>query len=317
MSDNDQDRGEGKSPETQKVTPPDELEGKVTPPDELEGNYFFKTEFDIRNREILDNSDKIYRIIQIVFTFVPTFLAGVLALGKRDGERSWWFVPITSERSWWFVPITSLLVFAIIIPSVLLVTSSLRSTVRASQYLRLRYFSSGRLKGWEHYIQFFRANAQTTKYRFFANSLTWIFAGLSLLTIVVSLTSVGVNISQAKKDLAWLLIYILILLICVILSIVSIQNLKKSWSSKAFAKCYNDWLLIDKDIKKGITLEQIPAGEDEAIAKLIDVERQLLQRKIDHDKLPAPNGPCLGDSIRSITVVSRRGSSLPTTCPRH
>ena len=282
MSDNDQDRGEGKSPETQ----------KVTPPDELEGNYFFKTEFDIRNREILDNSDKIYRIIQIVFTFVPTFLAGVLALGKRDGERIWWFVPITS-----------LLVFAIIIPSVLLVTSSLKSTVRASQYLRLRYFSSGRLKGWEHYIQFFRANAQTTKYRFFANSLTWIFAGLSLLTIVVSLTSVGVNISQAKSDLARLLIYILILLICVILSIVSIQNLKKSWSSKAFAKCYNDWLSIDKDIKKGITLEQIPEGEDEAIKKIIKVERQLLRRKIEFDLR-------LKSSLNDVSGIPTKGKNL-------
>jgi hypothetical protein len=38
-------------------------------------------------------------------------------------------------------------------------------------------------------------------------------------------------------------------------------------------------------------MERIPDGEAEAIARIIDVERHLLQRKIDQDKLPSPGHP--------------------------
>lgn len=237
-----------------------------TAPGELEGDYVFKTEFDNLNKEILDNSNKIYQIIQISFTSVPVFLAGVLALGKGDGEGSWWFVSITS-----------LLVFAIIIPSVLLVTSSLNSTVRISQYLRMTYFS-GELKGWQYYIQFFRAKEQifrakeqTKKYRFFGESLTWIFAGLSLLTILVSLLSFLVYISNAKvvsgaSELSWfriliyvfsILIYVVALLSCVFLLMYSIIGLKRSWSTEAFNDYHDRWKSIDTDISIGITLDQV------------------------------------------------------------
>lgn len=38
-------------------------------------------------------------------------------------------------------------------------------------------------------------------------------------------------------------------------------------------------------------LEQIPAGEDEAIAQIIELERRLLQKKIDRENLPGPGRP--------------------------
>ena len=151
----------------------------VTAPDELEGDYVFKADFDILNKEILDNSNKIYQIIQIVFTSVPVFLAGVLALGKGDGEGSWWY------RQHHFTPSvrhhhpfrTSRNLFAELDGPHLSIPMQ-------------RYFPSlGELKGWEYYIRFFRNKPPTNKNRFFGNSLTWIFAGLSFLTILVSLAS--------------------------------------------------------------------------------------------------------------------------------
>ncbi len=42
------------------------------------------------------------------------------------------------------------------------------------------------------------------------------------------------------------------------------------------------------DIANEPGVEQIPAGEAEAIARIIEVERKLLQKKIDQDKLPSP-----------------------------
>jgi uncharacterized membrane protein len=53
-----------------------------TAPNELEGDYVFK-EFDILNKEILDNTNKIYQVIQIVFASVPVFLAAVLSRPQK------------------------------------------------------------------------------------------------------------------------------------------------------------------------------------------------------------------------------------------
>ena len=240
----DQDRGDGKRPAN---------------PDGIEYDYIFKkADFDNLNKEILDNSNKIYQIIQISFTSVPVFLAGVLALRKGDGERGWWFVSITS-----------LLVFAIIIPSVLLVTSSLKSTVRVSQYLLLRYPSSGKLKGWEYYIQFFRVTAPKNKYRFFGNSLTWIFAGLSSLTILVSLVSFLEYNSQLKDNSGAsehssfrILIYIIFLVLCMTFAFFSILGLRKSLLKETFYDYDDRWKSIDDAIKGGITLDDIRKGRD-------------------------------------------------------
>jgi len=231
----DQDQGDGEGP----------AEEIVTALDKLKGDYSFKTDYDNLNKEIIDNSNKIYQIIQIVFTSVPLFLAGVLALGKRDGEERWWFVSITS-----------LLVFAIIIPSVVLVTSSLKSTVRISQYLRLRYFPPGKLKGWEYYIQFFRVTAPKNKYRSFGKGLTWIFAGLSLLTILVSLLSFLVCYSQPEVSSGrkWFYFFAVVLAACV--SSFVIRSLNRCWLTEAFTKSHDRWKLIDETMKEGITLDE-------------------------------------------------------------
>ena len=116
-----------------------------------------------------------------------------------------------------------------------------------------------------------RAKEQTKKYRFFGESLTWIFAGLSLLTILVSLLSFLVYISNAKvvsgaSELSWfriliyvfsILIYVVALLSCVFLLMYSIIGLKRSWSTEAFNDYHDRWKSIDTDISIGITLDQV------------------------------------------------------------
>lgn len=134
-----------------------------------------KAEYDALNKEILENSTKIYLVLNFCITAAGAFL--VLGL-NLDPNR----VPFGRR----FLPFASLLPFSVILPSIILVESSFNSTVRIASFLRLEYESKGVIR-WQTVVQRYRSLPGRRRFMWGVGSVFYVLATICLASSITSL----------------------------------------------------------------------------------------------------------------------------------
>jgi hypothetical protein len=143
-----------------------------------------KAQYDILNKEILENSTKIYQVLNFCVTAVGALL--VLGLGLDSTKVAF---------GKFFVPFVSLLPFAVILPSIMLVESLVNSTARIASYLNVAYEKSlgG---GWQTHVQLSR-KADCPRRSFMG--ISSMFLVLAILCLVSSVTSL-IWVIQSERN---------------------------------------------------------------------------------------------------------------------
>jgi hypothetical protein len=137
-----------------------------------------KAEYDNLNKEISDNSAKVFQVILFCTGGVGAILSWVLAADVTRfplGAKVYPFALI-------FLPAL------IILPSIILIETCLRSSARIAGYIEVFYEGSRNGLHWQQAVQQYRKKFPSK--RGLAKSLLWVFRGLSFVSLTASLFAV-------------------------------------------------------------------------------------------------------------------------------
>jgi hypothetical protein len=204
-----------------------------------------KAEYDSLNKEILDNSSKIYIVLNVCISTSGALLAWSLTRDPKDilfGLRSW--------------PLFSLFPFVVILPSMLLVRSSLSSSVRIAGYLKIAY--EDRMPDsvqWQTNMQKWRKKDEKRQkkedpLRQMMRGLSATFTTLATVCFVISVLSativvwpLGTTLNAAKHSA----FYAATELLAVVVFRRVLRQVSAVWSHDNFCKCQQTWEEILKE----------------------------------------------------------------------
>jgi len=198
---------------------------------------FSKIEYDNLYKEILENSNKVYLVLNICVTSTAALLGYVLTL---DPTR----LPPKEIG----LPFLLLLPFSIILPSIIFVSSSHNSTVRIATYLKVFYEEDQKDISWQRRMQKLREKGKS-KYRVFNISLKSIFLILGFICILLSIISSFYVWSQLSKPIAFIFYVSLVLFLGYQLISLS-RELERKWSAEFFAELIKFWETLKEEEKR-------------------------------------------------------------------
>ncbi len=204
---------------------------------------FRKIEYDNLYKEILENSNKVYLVLNVCVTSTAALLGYVLTLD-----------PSKLPPKELGLPFLLLLPFSIILPSIIFVSSSHNSTVRIATYLRVFYEEDQRDISWQRRMQELRENGKP-KYRVFNISLKSIFLVLGFICISLSIISSLYIWSQSFNRLAFILYISLVLFLGFQLISLS-RELERKWSAGFFSELIKFWETLKEKEKNNMHSQQ-------------------------------------------------------------
>lgn len=200
-------------------------------------NEFSKVEYDNLYKEILENSNKVYLVLNICVTSTAALLGYVLTLDPSK-------LPPKEIG----LPFLLLLPFSIILPSIIFVSSSHNSTVRIATYLKVFYEEDQKDIAWQRRMQKLREKGKS-KYRVFNISLKSIFLVLGFICISLSIISSFYVWSQPFNQIAFILYVSLVLFLGYQLISLS-RELERKWSVDFFAELIKFWEALKEEEKR-------------------------------------------------------------------
>jgi amino acid transporter len=198
---------------------------------------FRKIEYDNLYKEILENSNKVYQVLNICVASTAALLGYVLTL---DPSR----LPPKEIG----LPFLLLLPFSIILPSIIFVSSSHNSNVRIATYLKVFYEEDQKDISWQRRMQKLREK-EKSKYRVFNISLKSIFLILGFICISLSIISSFYVWSQPFNQIAFILYASLVLFLGYQLISLS-RELERKWSAAFFGELIKFWEALKEEEKR-------------------------------------------------------------------
>jgi hypothetical protein len=171
------------------------------------------------NKEILDNSNKIFLVLNISIPSTAVLIG--LALNAQLPSK--------------WLPFLLLLPFSVIIPSMYIVISSLNSTVRIATYIKVFYEDDLRTFLWQSRLQKLREREKTNPgvYRAFRASLESIFITLGFIVIALSFGYYFLVSTLPLKSVYFIALMIITVLL-VFLFYMPFRKLRKRWDADYF-----------------------------------------------------------------------------------
>jgi ABC-type multidrug transport system fused ATPase/permease subunit len=199
---------------------------------------FRKIEYDNLYKEILENANKVYQVLNICVSGTAALLGFAFTLDPSK-------LP-SKELS---LPFLLLLPFSIILPSMVFVNNSHNSTVRIATYLRVFYEEEQKDVSWQKRLQKLRQKGKQ-KYRVFSIGLRSMFVRLGSACIALSILYSFYVWNQ------WLNRWIELILYCLLVTFLGwrlrslSKEIEKKWSTEFFDELIEFWEALKEEEKR-------------------------------------------------------------------
>jgi hypothetical protein len=201
---------------------------------------FRKIEYDNLYKEILENSNKVYLVLNICIPSTAALLGYIFTIDPSK---------LPSKELG--LPFLLLLPLAVILPSMIFVSASLNSTVRIATYLRVFYEEEQIDISWQRRMQALREKDDKGKLRFriFRSSLKSIFLVLGSTCILLSIASSLYVRNELFNKIEFFLYVSLVLFLGLQLRALS-KELEKKWSTEFFSELIRFWQTLKEEEKR-------------------------------------------------------------------
>ena len=193
-----------------------------------QSHELLKLEYEALTREILDYSGKVYQIVTLCSGGVAAILSYTL---NADVSK----FPLGAS----FFPFALLILpFLVLLPSILLVESSLRTTARLAGYIAVFHEEGREGLMWQRAIQAYREDSHAKKHRSFRRALIYVFSSLASGSLACSTFAVwgtpSLHATQKPFSVPFLCVFIAALVAIGIVYVLLIRRIKGVWSKRAF-----------------------------------------------------------------------------------